>query len=377
MLLKKKCSKVTPTIYRYQALYLQKIREKLVKEVKKAILYLITESKNSNFKEINNKLQDNLQLKINNIVSSSLSLLTIEQLVDLSNQIENEKKLAKQRTKEELLLALRTEQNSSVSKNASVTLSFDPPIEDTSYLESWDLKCRGTSFDVEPDRTSGDTYQEEVLTNTNIEPSKNLLIGEKIDNLNMNQIDFLDSLFVFTGESLKKDSEHEEVPRLSKPENPLLDDNSQNETSFLPRTPLELAKWLDSFEIALERRLRDLSHELNLELLKFGIINSLLPVNLLEAVIVGQIETQSSISNILSVQIPMQTQFLEGGMEIACLLLRPADFEFDYTDIRLCRTTLRKNRTEVFKMVRQQKHWERRSLANNLHRKWSDSNSSE
>ena len=67
--------------------------------------------------------------------------------------------------------------------------------------------------------------------------------------------------------------------------------------NFLPNNPFELAHWLDAFDFALARRLCNLSYALNLELLKSGLINSLLPISLLETALRGQVEMQSSPSN--------------------------------------------------------------------------------
>ena len=114
----------------------------------------------------------------------------------------------------------------------------------------------------------------------------------------------------------------------------------------------------------------DLSYSLNLELVKGGILNSLVPINLLESVLSGQIITQSSASNILKFQVPMSGQAYSESIDINCLLIRYSELEFDNPSLRNCRTQLRKYRTLLQKMVRQQHYWQNRLIAKKVHDQW-------
>ena len=73
----------------------------------------------------------------------------------------------------------------------------------------------------------------------------------------------------------------------------------------LPRDPLELLRWWVGIEQALARRLRNLSHALNVELLRQGLSSGLLPLSLLEAVLAGQIETPPAPPNLIRLPVPM------------------------------------------------------------------------
>ena len=63
---------------------------------------------------------------------------------------------------------------------------------------------------------------------------------------------------------------------------------STEDSAFMPTMPLELLRWLDGLDQAIVRRLRNLSHAINVELLRAGLASSLLPMSLLDAVLNGQ-----------------------------------------------------------------------------------------
>jgi hypothetical protein len=85
---------------------------------------------------------------------------------------------------------------------------------------------------------------------------------------------------------------------------------------LLPRDPVALLAWLEGVELALTRQLRDLSHALNTELLQCGLIRILLPLNLLEGVLRGQIEVQSSHPNLLQLPLPLPSG--RSGLRRSC-----------------------------------------------------------
>ena len=69
----------------------------------------------------------------------------------------------------------------------------------------------------------------------------------------------------------------------------------------MPRHPLALHRWLQGWDKALTRRLRNLSHAVNVELLRFGLTRSLMPMALLDAVLEGQADAQSAPPNLLNI----------------------------------------------------------------------------
>ena len=113
---------------------------------------------------------------------------------------------------------------------------------------------------------------------------------------------------------------------------------------------------------ALERRLRNLSHAVNVQMLRSGLAQTLLPISLLEAVLKGQVETQPTATNVLRLRLPLAIGDLDQGMDVLCVLLRSNDLEFDSLRLRQCRKRLRAHHHALLTMVRQQRHWQRRSL---------------
>ena len=139
---------------------------------------------------------------------------------------------------------------------------------------------------------------------------------------------------------------------------------------FLPETPDELLKWMNSLEEALTISLRDLSNSINTELLDSGFINNLMPISLLDAVIAGQLATKDSPSNLLKLEVPISSSDFEHGIDIICLLLKTSDLEFDHPSLRKCRSSLKESRNILLRMIKQQRHWKSRSLANEVSHQW-------
>jgi hypothetical protein len=137
-----------------------------------------------------------------------------------------------------------------------------------------------------------------------------------------------------------------------------------------PRRPLELLRWWESLDRALERRLRNLSHAINLDLLRLGLTPGLLPVNLLEAVLRGQVEPMPAPPNLLRLAVPIGPEDLGGRMEALGLLLRAADLEFEQPRLRSCRRRLKRRRQEVRRMAQQYRHWQRRARSLEAERQW-------
>ena len=135
-----------------------------------------------------------------------------------------------------------------------------------------------------------------------------------------------------------------------------------SDRSLLPQMPDGLLYWMEAIDQALSRRLRNLSHAVNVQMMRSGLASTLLPVTLLEAVMRGQVETQPAPSNVLRLRLPMAIGDVEQGMDVLSLLLRCSELEFDSHRLRRCRRRLRDHHSKLHTMVRQQRHWQRRFL---------------
>jgi hypothetical protein len=138
----------------------------------------------------------------------------------------------------------------------------------------------------------------------------------------------------------------------------------------LPRDPITLLRWLDGLEQALLRRLRNLSHALNVELLRVGISRGLLPVSLLDAVLEGQVDTMASPSNVLHLQLPFSLRPGMAEVHALAILLRPVDLEMDEPRLRTCRRRLQQQRQELRRMAHQYRRLQRRLQAHEAERLW-------
>jgi hypothetical protein len=110
----------------------------------------------------------------------------------------------------------------------------------------------------------------------------------------------------------------------------------------------------------LARRLRNLSHALNVELLRSGLISALLPTSLLDAVLDGQIDPQGAPPNLLQLQLPMPMPGLESPLQATVLLLRCGDLELEQPRLRTVRRELQRRRQEGRRMAQHYRRLQRR-----------------
>ena len=128
----------------------------------------------------------------------------------------------------------------------------------------------------------------------------------------------------------------------------------------LPADPVALTLWFEGMEAALTRRLRNLSHAINVELLRLGLIRSLLPVNLLDAVLQGQVDTLPAGPNLVRLALSFPDPSGQGSLESIALLLRSADLELELPSLRTCRRRLEQVLQEDRRMAEQFRRLERR-----------------
>jgi hypothetical protein len=129
---------------------------------------------------------------------------------------------------------------------------------------------------------------------------------------------------------------------------------------LLPRQPLALLAWLELHELALARRLRNLSHALNVELLRAGLLQALLPASLLDAVLEGRIDPQGAPPNLLRLLLPMALPGLENPLQATVVLLRCGDLELEQPRLRTVRRELQRRRQESRRMAQHYRRLQRR-----------------
>jgi hypothetical protein len=139
---------------------------------------------------------------------------------------------------------------------------------------------------------------------------------------------------------------------------------------LLPRDPLRLEAWLRGYDQALTRRLRNLSHAINGELMRSGLLPIQLPTSLLDAVLEGRIDTLGAAPNLLRLQLPMPLPGTDQPFQATVLLLRCTDLELDQPRLRHLRRELQRRRQEGHRMVQHYRRLQRRSQAREAEALW-------
>jgi hypothetical protein len=138
----------------------------------------------------------------------------------------------------------------------------------------------------------------------------------------------------------------------------------------LPQDPAQWLLWIEGFEQALSRRLRNLSHAINVEFLRQDLSATLLPPSLLDAVLAGRLETQSAPANLLRLSLPLPAAAAPQGLVGHALLLRCGDLEGEHPQLRTCRQRLQRLRQELRKMALLQTRLQQRLRTQEAERLW-------
>ena len=373
-LLKEKCNNISSHLYRVESLYLDELRKVLPQSIKTTLLSLIVDRLGDDFGFSTEKSRKRFQLKIDKLVSDNMSLLTIEHLNELSKKIDQENISHLNNAKEEMAKALNMNNNSEKTDvfNGvnSINISSHPPLENLSIMEGWDGELNAPySIDdkysyIKSSAAESDSFIENTFNeNDALKDEDNNLDSF---NLKTNDIEILQSIFALTDDSNLSDLDSTRNDSSYKSQSS--EDLKNNR--LLPQSPMGLYEWMISMDTALVRRLRDLSHCINTELLKSGLVNTLVPVNILDAALSGQLISSKSISNILTLKIPTNSSLGSGGVDIDCLLITPSDMEFDNLRLRKNRTNIKYYQNVLLGMIKQQRYWQGRSIAEEVNQEW-------
>ncbi len=366
--LERLCRLRSIAVYREQALYLQVLRNELGPAVRQSLFSLMSETDPLRFNRLSDGQRTRFHAAIDNLIKRCSVLLTVEQQMHLVDQIQQEQLRHQARASRQMLNGLQQaaqpqqgEPNpqpgdpSSGRAEGSVELSMAPPLD------------QPQRFGIEPNPSFG---QQEPPTQPPSSPESPQQAEPQHprdagDVEGQRHLDVLRSLFELAGEALEQPVSGGGLVGASMRPQP-----SEEQNSLLPTMPVALLQWMDAMDLALARRLRNLSHAVNVQLLRSGLAQALLPVNLLEAVLNGQMETQAAPSNLLRLQLPLAIGQLGPGIDVLCVLVRSSELEFDSSRLRSCRRRLRDQQQELAKMVMQQRHWERRCLDREARTPW-------
>jgi hypothetical protein len=376
-----------PALYRHLALYLQVLRQILPHSVEQACFHLATQVHPRRYAALPGREREELHRRRQVLVQRCCSLLTVEQVASLAAQIHRERGRQERQAQRRLLESLETAGPSRPSaegqlpdedspfigpSHGSATDSADDPATGSVQLglslplsPGWlgwgpgsPPSPGGTPHSLPGQPVDGrggsggaeDATGSEDADGSAAEPeAARVMLRAFADALSDGVGGQLDDL-------LTSDPESAEL--------------SPWQQGRLPREPPLLLHWLDGMERALARRLRNLSHALNVELLRVGVSRTLLPVSLLDAVLSGQLEAMAAPANVLHLQLPFGTEPGPGPAQVMALLLRCGDLEMEEPRLRTCRRRLQQHRQEVRRMAGQFRHLERRLQAHQAEELW-------
>ncbi len=330
-----------PELYRHLALYLQVLRDGLLQAVRQACFHLVTQVHPHRYGALPAERRRTLQRRLEALVRRCCSLLTVEQLAHLAGEIEREQLQQQHNHHQRLIEALEQRQReteSSTRPEGSVHLALDLPIS-AAMLQGDHLASLipGATEEAEGAMEEAESSARSAESQTDEAQMAELETRQAMEAMAEAFAGVLGGTTDLVGNAARSDS------------------------SLLPSEPLLLLRWLGGFEQALGRRLRNLSHSLNIELLRLGISQALLPMSLLDAVLEGQLEAQPAPANLLRLPLPFQPDSQGGpGLEAVALLLRPADLELELPPLRTCRRRLQQAQQQVRRMARESARLQRR-----------------
>ena len=328
----RKLTESNPELYRHVALYLQVLRQVLPQRVQQACFYLATQVYPQRYVALPDDRRRRLIAQIGELVSRCSSLLTVEQLVILAAQISRERQRRERHDRQQLLEELSWDGETPDRSPdpdplppGSVQIALAPPLTGASFLMASQGPGAGSPPDDEEAHADGQAEGHDQ-------------------------------------EEGEENEEEEEQPGST-------EDRCLWQAGRLPEDPEQVLRWMDGMELALGRRLRNLSHAINVELLRGGVSRSLLQVSLLDAVLDGQLETMAAPANLMRLPLPFGASRSPRAHTMA-VLLRPMELELEEPRLRTCRRRLQQHRQEVRRMAQQFRRLQRRSRIHQAEQFW-------
>ena len=324
-----------PELYQHLALYLQVLRDRLLQAVRQAAFHLATQVHPQRYAALPAGRRRALQRRLQALVRRSCCLLTVEQLAHLAGELDRERLEQQQERQQRLLEALEQRHRlqgetgaPQGSVNLGLSLPIGPELVDGDSLASLLPAQEERDAAPMPRSTPADATEREALQARRAVAAMAEALTEVLGSATADAA---------TG--------------------------GEDRDSLLPAEPMLLLRWLAGYEQALVRRLRNLSHAINVELLRQGVSNALLPITLLEAVIQGQVEVMPAPANLLHLPLPFPSEgegASAGGLEAYALLLRPADLELEIPPLRTCRQRLQQALQQMRRMAHESARLQRR-----------------
>ena len=352
----------TPALYRDLALYLQVLRDGLLHSVQQACFHLATQVVPERYNQLPPERRETFQRRLQSLVKRSCSLLTVEQVMGLAAQ-QARKQERRQLQEQQKILQTMLEGRGAADEPAPVEASPEPQ----SVNLSLDLPLAADLFDSGVPGLPSLSQHQRPSEETTPPPESAPPEGE---------LALLQSLFTMASETLSAaapDSSDEEDDGETSGGSAFASTSVEVTRSQLPKDPLLQVRWWAHFDRALRRRLRNLSHAINVEMMRVGLAQGLLPLNLLDAVLDGQVEALPAPANVLRMALPLSLNPVapaSAPTEVLTLLLRSGDLEFEQPRLRTCRQRLEQRRRTLRTMAKRYRTWQRRVSALEAEQQW-------
>lgn len=405
-------------LYHDLALYLQVLRDGLLEAVQQAVFHVATQVVPERYQQLNDRQRQELPRRLEQLVQRCGCLLTLEQLLVLARQVQNEQRRQGQQQQRRLARALaqmsagaeegdsegdwdeREEAEGSIRLDLNLPLSAElfsggiPAlaglaglVEPTSKLMAGEMRHDERDEedrhdeDVDVEGGNDEAGEDEDLEGSGLEGLDGLEGLERFEAEEAvtpeaetdDPTDILRALLVMAvppeRRSQVQDPDHQRPGTSTRPL-PQRSDDTDGDQGLVPQQPVELLEWWKALDQALQRRLRNLSHAINLDLIKLGLTRSLMPLNLLDAVLQGDLEALPAPANLLKIQLPFSSPDMPIQVQALGVLLRTSDLEYEQPRLRTCRKRLEQRRASVRKMAQQYRHWQRRARALEAEQQW-------
>ncbi|MBM5790140.1 MAG: hypothetical protein FJ053_00010 [Cyanobacteria bacterium M_surface_10_m1_298] len=364
---------LSPALYRDLALYLQVLRDGLLHSVQQACFHLATQVVPERYNQLPAQRRQAFQQRLRQLVGRCSSLLTIEQLMALAAQQQRRDQRRQLKRQQELLSALIERAEASEDRPAPMDPEPAPPAPVGSVSLSLDLPLAADFFDNGVPGLSAPRPTREPDPTPEAEGRGS-------------ELSLMQGLFELASQGLSADApsaeaerdgsesadgdgdESEEISDWSAPFQP------EVTAAQIPRDPLLQVRWWAHFDRALRFRLRNLSHAVNVEMMRLGLAQGLLPVSLLDAALQARVEALPAPANLLRLALPISLSPAPPEAvpptEVLTLLLRCSDLEFEQPKLRTCRQRLEQRRRALRTMAKRYRTWQRRVSALEAEQQW-------
>ncbi|MFZ9975152.1 MAG: hypothetical protein ACO3FK_12830, partial [Vulcanococcus sp.] len=309
---------LAPDLYRDLALYLQVLREGLLQAVQQACFHLATQVVPERYNQLPPERRQAFQQRLQELVHRTSSLLTVEQVMGLAAQQQRRDHRRQQAQQQRVLEAFlqgeagSDQEGPSEALDASVsTHERDPETQGASVHLSLDLPVSADLFDRGlpglPARPSASGPPSPEQTSS-AEPSSEQALLQSLFQMAAEGLQMGSAVQASGTDAAAEREQEQELDAVGEATTLLAappDLDPQVTGASLPRDPVLQLRWWTHFDRALRRRLRNLSHAVNVEMLRLGLAQGLLPMNLLDAVLDGQVDALPAPANLLRLPLPL------------------------------------------------------------------------